>query len=220
MSSCPLCLGADTCAFLEKDARLYHACRGCELRFVDPLHRPSPEAEQARYLLHRNDVHDPGYRAFVRPLFEAIQARVPPGAAGLDFGCGPASALGHMLESAGFALRRFDPFFHPDRASLAQSYDFVAACEVIEHLFAPQAELERLRGLLRPGGWLAAMTLLWTPEVDFARWHYRRDPTHVAFYSAATFRWIAAHFGFAAPEILGDRVILLRRPQDEAAETR
>jgi SAM-dependent methyltransferase len=211
MASCPLCLGADTFALLEKDGRRYHACRACELRFVDPASRPSAEAERARYLLHRNDVHDPGYRAFVRPLFEAIRARIEPGAEGLDFGCGPASALGHMLSGAGYAVRRFDPFFAPDPASLARTYDFVAACEVIEHVFSPNAELERLYTLLRPGGWLAVMTLLWTPDVDFASWHYRRDATHVAFYSAATFRWIAARFGFDAPEIAGERVVLLRR---------
>jgi SAM-dependent methyltransferase len=108
-------------------------------------------------------------------------------------------------------MRRFDPFFHPDRASLAGVYDFVALCEVIEHLFTPRAELERLRGLLRPGGWLGVMTSLWTDEVDFARWHYRRDPTHVAFYSEATFRWIAEHLGFAAPQLAGERVVMLQR---------
>jgi hypothetical protein len=210
MSTCPLCLAADTASFFEDDGRAYRACRGCDLRFLDPASRPTPEAERARYLLHQNDVHDPGYRAFVRPLFDAICGRVPPGAEGLDFGCGRASALGNMLSGAGYAVSGFDPFFAPDRASLARTYDFVAACEVIEHVFAPHAELERLRALLRPAGWLGLMTLLWTPDVDFARWHYRRDATHVAFYSPATFQWIAARFGFATPEILGERVVLLR----------
>jgi SAM-dependent methyltransferase len=213
MSRCPLCLGVDTSVFFEKDARRYHACRCCDLRFVDPRDRLPREEERARYLLHRNDVHDAGYRGFVRPLYDAIRKRVPTGATGLDFGCGPASALGHMLDGAGFALSRFDPFFHPDAASLAKTYDFVAACEVLEHVFAPHRELERLHGLLRPGGWLAAMTLLWSDGVDFAGWHYRRDATHVAFYSSASFRWIAGRFGFDALEILGERVVLLRRAE-------
>jgi SAM-dependent methyltransferase len=211
MSACPLCLGEDTFRFFAEGARVYHACRSCELRFLDPASRPSPEAERSRYLLHENDVHDPGYRAFVRPLFDAIRARAPRGAAGLDFGCGSASALEHMLSADGYAMSRFDPFFQPDPEPLARTYDFVAVCEVIEHLFAPHAELERLRALLRPGGWLAVMTSLWSEDLDFARWHYRRDPTHVAFYSGPTFRWIARHLGFAALEIAGERVVLLQR---------
>jgi hypothetical protein len=212
MPPCPLCLAVDTPRFFEEGARVYHVCRSCELRFLDPACRPAPEAERSRYLLHENDVHDPGYREFVRPLFNAVRTRVAPGAAGLDFGCGSASALEHMLRASGYAMRSFDPFFQPDRSSLAGVYEFIVLCEVIEHLFTPNAELERLRGLLRRGGWLGVMTSLWSDEVDFAGWHYRRDPTHVAFYSAATFRWIAEHLGFAAPQLVGERVVMLQRP--------
>jgi hypothetical protein len=188
---------------------VYHACARCDLRFLDAASHLSCDAERERYLLHRNDVRDPGYRGFVRPLFEAVAARVPAGSAGLDFGCGRASALGHMLGAAGYRMRAFDPHFAPDRASREQPCDFVVACEVIEHLRAPHEEVAALRALLSPGGWLGVMTLLHSPQVDFATWYYRRDPTHIAFYSAVTFDWIRERFGFRTLERAGERVVLL-----------
>jgi hypothetical protein len=114
-----------------------------------------------------------------------------------------------MLASAGYAVCGFDPHFAPDPTSLARSYDFVVACEVIEHLYAPHAELARLREILRPGGWLGIMTLPRAPGVDFAAWYYRRDPTHVAFYSERSFEWIRERFEFRALERAGDRVVML-----------
>jgi SAM-dependent methyltransferase len=210
MPTCPLCLAPDTAPCLEDGARVYHACARCDLYFLDAASHLSLDAERERYLLHRNDVGDPGYRDFVRPLYAAVSERLAPGAHGLDFGCGRASALGHMLESGGYAMRAFDPHFAPDPTSLARSYDFVVACEVVEHLSAPHVELARLRGLLRPGGWLGIMTLLRSPGLDFATWYYRRDPTHVAFYSERSFEWIRARFGFCSLERAGERVVLLR----------
>jgi hypothetical protein len=207
---CPLCLAAGGSRFYAEGPRAYYHCSRCDLRFLDPVYRPCAAAERSRYLLHENDVADPGYRAFVQPLHDHVAQRVPAGATGLDFGSGTGSALADMLGHSGYEIRRFDPFFDPDRASLQRLYDFVVACEVVEHLFDPHTEFQRLKALLVRGGLLGLMTLLWTPEVQFADWHYRRDPTHVAFYSRVSFRWIADRFGFQAVHFAGPRVISLR----------
>jgi hypothetical protein len=42
----------------------------------------------------------------------------------------------------------------------------------------------------------------------FLQWRYRRDPTHVSFYSPATFAWIASHFGFTMERVGSDVVVL------------
>ena len=115
-----------------------------------------------------------------------------------------------MLRDSGYAVQTYDPFFDPVPERLGHRYDFIVACEVIEHLFDPHAELLTLRGLLRDGGVLALMTALWTPDVDFASWHYCRDPAHVAFYSRATFGWIADRFDFRAHVFVPPRVVALR----------
>ena len=51
-----------------------------------------------------------------------------------------------------------------------------------------------------------------TPKPDdarFAQWHYRKDPTHVVFYRAATFRWLAARHGWSCAFPVKD-VVLMR----------
>jgi len=61
----------------------------------------------------------------------------------------------------------YDPFFHPKSELLAKKYDFIIACEVIEHFHDPRKEFELLYKLLNQGGKLYLMTDLYSQEVDF-----------------------------------------------------
>jgi SAM-dependent methyltransferase len=207
---CPLCFSSSVSLAHQEGPRPYFACAQCDLRFLHPSARLPPEQEKAQYLLHNNDVSDPRYREFVRPLYEQVREHVRPGAKGLDFGSGTGPVLAGMLRRAGYEVRLFDPFFEPDAETLGGTYDFIVACEVMEHVFNPSAELRRLRRMLCSGGLLGVMTLLWDERIDFASWHYRRDPTHVAFYSRATFLWIERFYGFSKVWFPSNRIALLR----------
>ena len=176
--------------------RRYRACATCDLYFLNPECRLDADAERRRYDLHDGDLADAGYAGFVRPLIEAIGATVPRDARGLDFGAGRTPVLAHLLRTRGYDVAVHDAFYWPATEVFEQKFDFVVACEVIEHLYDPARELSRLRGVLNPGGTLFVMTDPRRDEVDFDLWYYRRDPTHVAFYSARTFRFIAPAFGF------------------------
>ncbi len=55
------------------------------------------------------------------------------------------------------------------------------------------------------------MTCFQTDDARFARWHYRRDPTHVVFYREETLRLLAARRGWEIDVPCKD-VALLRRP--------
>ena len=208
--ACPLCQSPRALPFFEEKSRVYFACAQCELRFLEPSSRLTAEEERARYLHHSDDITDPGYRRFVTPLCEQILANVRPGASGLDFGAGRGPVLADLLTKAGHPIRLYDPFFHADHESLEQRYDFIVACEVVEHLYEPLAELERLKALLVPDGLLGVMTWLWDETIDFAQWSFRRDPTHVVFYTEGTFRWIGVTLGFSQVSFPTGRVILLR----------
>jgi SAM-dependent methyltransferase len=207
---CPLCGGADTTGYHADARRTYRLCRACGFVFVPPAYHLDPAAERAEYDRHDNAVDDPGYRRFLARLTAPVTERVPPPARGLDFGCGPGPALAAMLREAGFDMAVFDPFYAPDASVLAPGFDFITATEVVEHLREPGAELRRLRALLRPGGWLGIMTKLVLDRERFAAWHYIRDPTHIGFFSRATWQWWAEREGWALT--FADRdVILLRR---------
>ena len=210
MKTCPLC-GNDSPEQFHRDRRReYLRCGNCRLVFVPDEYRPGQAAERAEYELHENDPADPDYRRFLSRLAGPLAERLPDGARGLDFGCGPGPALAAMLEEQGYQVALYDPFFEPDAAVLEGEYDFITASEVVEHLFYPGEELERLWGLLKPGGLLGVMTKLVIDLDAFAGWHYKNDITHVCFYSRDTWRWWGRRLG-VEPEFVGSDVILLQR---------
>lgn len=211
MATCPLCASAET-AFYHRDARRdYRHCRRCDLVFVPPVFRLSPAEERAVYDQHENSPEDLGYRRFLGRLFDPLRERLAPGARGLDFGAGPGPTLSVMFEEAGHPMAIYDPFYAPDAGVLEEEYDFITATEVAEHLFAPGEVLARLAGRLRPGGWLGLMTKRTTTREAFARWHYILDPTHVGFFSEASFQWLAESLGMSVEFPAAD-VVLLQKP--------
>lgn len=216
---CPLCGATGVRPFAQAHGRRYLECPACGLVHVAPEDRPTPEAERAHYATHENDPDDPRYRAFLDRLALPLAARLPAGAEGLDYGCGPGPALARMLEERGFRVSLWDPFFAPDDDALRRAYDFVTCTEAAEHFFHPGAELARLDGLLRPGGWLGVMTELPREDRPLERWRYARDPTHVSLYRPATLEWIAARFGWALERPHPD-VALFRKPPPAAAAAR
>jgi hypothetical protein len=114
-----------------------------------------------------------------------------------------------MLEALGHKVKCYDKYYANDASLLTQSYDFVTSTEVLEHLREPREELQRLTGMLRPNGYLGIMTKLLPPLNKFAGWHYKREITHICFYSDSTFEWVAAHWDLSL-EIIGNDVVILQ----------
>jgi SAM-dependent methyltransferase len=208
---CPLCTTREPEAFFEDSQRAYLRCPTCQLVFVPAHQRLDPPAEKSEYDQHQNDPNDEGYRRFLGRLFEPLQRRLTPGQRGLDFGCGPGPTLSLMFRESGFDCQDYDPIYFPKASVFEQRFDFITATEVVEHLFFPNQEFERLWQLLVPGGTLGLMTKLVVDRQAFSKWHYKNDPTHVCFFSRPTLRWLAQKLG-AEMEILGADVILLKKP--------
>lgn len=204
---CPLCQERTTAAFAVVDNRRYHRCRHCDLTFLDPSQRPSAAAERAEYDLHQNDPDDPRYRRHLAKLTEPLLRGVPPGAEGLDFGSGPGPTIAVMLGEQGFRVRNYDPFFAPDRAVLERRYDFITCTETAEHFHEPAREFALFQRLLRPGGRLGVMTTMLTDAIDFQKWWYRREISHVSFYGSQTFDWLGRHHGWSTTILLPSVVI-------------
>ncbi|RRJ85390.1 class I SAM-dependent methyltransferase [Aestuariirhabdus litorea] len=203
--------------FHQDTRRHYLRCPHCQLVQVPARYHLSPEHEQAEYALHNNDPVDRGYRRFLSRLSVPLSERLSPGAEGLDFGCGPGPALAMMLEEQGFSMTLYDLYFADHPEHLCRQYDFITATEVVEHLSQPGQTLQALWSCLRPGGWLGLMTKMVTSEEAFARWHYIRDPTHIAFFSRETFIFWCRQQR-ATVEFVGSDVILLHKPSTTVSQ--
>ncbi len=206
---CPLCGSAKAGPFDEADGRVYLHCPACRLIFVPEKHWPPPDIERARYEQHQNAPDNAGYVSFLETIAVPLAERLPPGARGLDFGCGPEPVLCRLLEARGFTVRPYDPFFFPEPPEGV--FDFIVSTETFEHFHRPRRELERLCALLSTGGLLGVMTSYWDEETFRANWHYRRDFTHLCFYRRETLEWICGAFGFELIWSDGVRAAILRR---------
>jgi hypothetical protein len=207
---CPLCNSKNIADYHQDNARQYLKCDLCQLVFVGKENLLSIDEEKAVYDQHENSPHDANYREFLALLFEPLQKRIPPSAKGLDFGSGPGPTLSIMLEEAGHAVKIYDPIYAPDISVFDQSYDFITATEVAEHLHYPKQEFLRLWSCLKPGGTLGIMTQLAQGSDVFANWNYIRDPSHVCFYSQDTFEYLASRLN-AKLEFTGKSVIFLQK---------
>lgn len=198
--NCLLCESPNTTSFgvEKKPARRYYHCACCDMIFVAPQERLTPELEKARYDLHQNE-STTGYRSFLFPLLQELRdapqrlGKSPDQLRVLDYGCGPTAFLANLLrEHVCSDVSAYDPFYFPDAEVLKRQYDIITSTEVWEHFHRPQKEIARLVGLLKKNGLLAVMTSAHSGVKDFHDWHYRRDLTHVVFYSEKTMQWIAA----------------------------
>ncbi len=212
---CRLCGSTETRLLLRggerAHARDFLNCAHCDCVFVPDEFLLGPEAERARYALHKNDPADAGYRAFLRNLADEVIPRVPPGAEGLDYGCGEPPVLMAMLEDAGLRMTGYDLYFRPDEAALARTWDFIVCSETAEHFREPLSEFARFDALLRPGGVLGVMTGMLQDWGGFADWHYRFDATHICFYSERTMRWLACRFAWGL-ELPRENVAIFGKP--------
>ncbi len=207
-SLCPLCHNSDTTHFYSGENRKYRHCSICDLVFVPSSYFISAEEEKAKYDNHRNTPENAGYVAFLNRLLLPLQSALRPGAKGLDFGSGPGPTLHLLMKKRGYEMAIYDPFYAPDNTVFDQKYDFITSTEVIEHLYDPMAELERLWHCLERGGILGLMTAFRVK--DFAGWYYKRDLTHIRFFTPKTFGWIAERLD-ARLKIPRSGVILLHK---------
>ena len=180
--------------------------------FVPPYQHLAAAEELKRYDQHQNSPGDRKYRAFLERLFKPLNEKLLPGSFGLDFGSGPGPTLHRMFMESGHEMFIYDRFYADDRSVLDLTYDFITSTEVIEHLHKPGIELDRLwRLCLKPGGFLGIMTGIVESRECFKNWYYKNDPTHVAFYSKKTFRWLQEKWK-ASLEFPGDGVVIFRKP--------
>ncbi|WP_457747725.1 methyltransferase domain-containing protein [Sulfurimonas sp.] len=190
---CPLC--HTQAENFYQDTQRYYQCPKCRAVFVDEDDLPRKSEEKERYELHDTDTQDSGYRKFVSPIISNILKDFTSDAEGLDFGAGTSAIISEVLSENSYNIKNYDPYFHNNPELLEKKYDYISACEVIEHFYKPQREFHTLRKMLKSGAKLYLMTDIYDGR-DFASWYYKNDPTHVFLYTAETFEYIKQEYNF------------------------
>lgn len=203
--NCPLCKQNGK-PFYKNE---FFVCGNCSGLYKNRKDYIDVMAETHRYKEHNNDVSDIRYQKFVSPITTYVLANFKPNHSGLDFGSGTAPVISKVLQDNGYNIHQFDPFFSNKVELLKGTYDYIVSCEVIEHFHKPDVEFDLLYKILKSGGALICMTLLYDENIDFKNWHYKNDPTHVFIYHQETIKYIADHYGFTNFEI-SNRLIILK----------
>jgi hypothetical protein len=115
-----------------------------------------------------------------------------------------------MLEECGHKIDLYDKFYARNDSVFEKKYDFITATEVLEHLSDPMLEINRLVGLLKNNAYLAIMTQLLTPQIDFSNWYYKNDPSHIGFFSKKTLNYLANYLEIEVFYI-SERVVFLKK---------
>ena len=205
-TNCPLCQSKNHSLFYKDQHRKYFRCSTCSYVFVPSQFHLSDSEEELRYDTHNNDPKDSRYRQFLSQLTLPLQELIPDGSVGLDFGSGPGPTLSLMLKEEGYQVDLYDKYYAKDESVFDKEFDFVTLTEVIEHLSDPIFELERLTSMLKPGGCIAIMTQTMTKEIDFSKWYYKNDPSHIGFYNQESLIFLANYLGLGV-NFHSDRVI-------------
>jgi len=207
MELCPLCHAESEKLFCHRN-HPYYLCPNCRGLFLGKHHLPDEISEVTRYHEHHNDVYDIRYQNFVSPVVNAVLNDFSTVHKGLDFGAGTGPVITKMLKDHGFQITPYDPFFYPHPELLRLKYDFIVSCEVVEHFHDPAREFELLRSLLKKGSKLYLKTKLYHDGIDFRKWNYKDDQTHVFFYQEETFEYIKNAFRWSKLEINQELIIL------------
>jgi len=191
LENCPLCKNRDVTLFLYAENRDYLHCKCCDLVYVPSIYFLSTEDEKAKYDNHQNSPQNQGYRDFLNRLLKPLCQLIPQNAYGLDFGSGPGPTLSIIMREYGYDMDIYDYFYHHDLSVFEKKYDFITTTEVIEHLYHPYEEITKLWSILNSGGVLGIMTAFRPDDDEFGKWYYKRDLTHIRFFTQNSFRWLA-----------------------------
>jgi SAM-dependent methyltransferase len=227
--ACRLCGGKDLRLFytLGNDHRFrYYRCAACGLANYD-LSGGIDQTQYTSVIIDPRDDASPGNRDN-DASFRFLQKHVPVPGRLIDIGCGNGRLL-WRAKQAGWEVKglELDPATAEHAARVVgcevvardflaadpppadrEAFDVVSLRHVLEHLPYPQVAMEKISGLLRPGGWL----LVEIPNIDgwSKRWvrfitrtglHRRRFPPdmmpgHCCEYSRRAFTALMERSGY------------------------
>lgn len=189
---CTIC-SSDTTVLHDPQLKVfYHVCDHCGFIYKDPQFHLSHEQELEEYNQHDNSFESKGYVAMFERFINDYIRPLNLSGVGLEFGSGPGPVLKELLTREGYQMHDYDYFYNPNEDYKQRQYDFITSTEVVEHFTTPLQEFTHLTSLLKDGGYLIVMTQFNTYDTEgFLQWWYRREQSHISFYSVKTIQYLA-----------------------------
>lgn len=190
----------------------YFYCSNCHCISLDARYYLTLEQEHSLYNNHHNSLENEGYVKMFEDFLDFFWDDLTCKENVLDFGSGPTPVLSQLLAKRNVHVDYYDKFYQPLKCFEHQTYDLITSTEVFEHLDDPKTTLKLLADHLNPKGMIGLMTLFHSDdEAHFLKWWYRRDPTHITFYTPKTIELLAQECGLEMVKTDGKRIAVLQK---------
>ena len=212
MSLCKICQNKTRTIRDEKKNLSYYRCLSCGFVYLDDNSVIDSVSEKKQYELHNNSFESLGYvKMFKDFIEEAISPYEHNIKIALDFGCGPGPVLAELLRRKGMEVDQYDLYFSPQKVYEAKKYDLITSTEVFEHLQKPIEVLETLVQHIHDNGYIVLMTKF-PPKDDttFLNWWYKRDVTHISFFTPKSFEIMAEKVGLKMLKTINDNIVVFK----------
>jgi len=191
----------------------YYRCQDCGFVYLDDNHRVDSMEEKRKYDQHNNSLENEGYVQMFEDFIElAIAPYLKKIQTALDFGSGPTPVFSELLKRRGLEVDIYDLYYAPKKVYEEREYDLITSTEVFEHLSKPLETLQLLTEHLKENGYIVLMTKF-PPKEDeaFLNWWYRRDPTHISFFTPKSFEVMAQKVGLKVLKTINDNVVVFQK---------
>ncbi len=208
---CQIC-NNETVLIKDIDEKEYVACKNCHIIQLKKEYHINKNLEKKQYDYHNNSFENKGYVQMFENFLDFFYKYLETTEYALDFGSGPNPVLAKILKNRGFEnVDYFDKFYQPKKVYEGKKYDLITSTEVFEHLTNPKNTLNLLKNHLKKDGILAVMTLFHSNKHnEFLKWWYKRDPTHITFYTPHSFEVLADMCGLKVVKSDNKRIIILK----------
>jgi len=171
------------------------------------------EEERQIYDLHINSIENEGYVSMFKNFLNAGVLPFKTSGYLLDYGSGPEPVLTELVNrDYSFLTAHYDLHYAPDKSFENRTYDVIVSTEVIEHVDDPIAFIQSLSHLLAPDGIISIMTLFHSNDDEaFLNWWYRRDATHISFFTETTLKVLAEMTSLHVIYTDGKRITTLKK---------
>ncbi len=208
---CNICDGNITIIDDLQQNKKYDLCDNCQIIQLEEKYIIHEQKEKAQYENHNNNFQSNGYVKMFEDFLDYFWMNLSKDCVNaLEFGSGPGPVLAKILTDKGLSVDCYDKFYQSEKVYVSKKYDIITSTEVFEHLHNPIETLKLFKNHLKKDGIIAIMTLFHNNNTDeFLKWWYRRDPTHITFYTPYSFEVLANMCGLRILKHDNKRIIVL-----------